>query len=74
MAETDLLVLRLAQDGGRVEANLLLFGASKYLVVTVCVDQVGVHARYERRLYHCPVFRVQIYIPDIAATPGTNET
>lgn len=42
-AETDLLVLGLAQDGCRVEANLLLFGTSECLLVTVYEDQVRVH-------------------------------
>lgn len=74
MAKTDLLVLGLAQGGRRVKANLLFFGASEYLAVAVYVDQVRIHACYECRFYHCPVFGVQIYIPDIAATPSTDKT
>lgn len=74
MGETDLLVFGLAKDRCRVEANLLLFGTSEYLVVTLYTDQVRVHACYKRRLYQCPVLRVQIYIPDIAATPSADKT
>lgn len=74
MAETDLLVLGLAQDRRRVEANLLFSGASECFAVVVYVNHVRVHACYERCLHHCPVLRVQIYIPDIAATPSANKT
>lgn len=73
-AETDLLVLGLAQDGCRVEANFLLFGTLEHLVVTFYVDQVRVHSCYKSCLDHCPVLRIQIYIPDIATSPGTNKT
>lgn len=74
MAETDLLVLGLAQDRRRVEANLLFSGTSECFVIMVYVNQVRVHACYECCLHHCPVLRVQIYITDIAATPSANKT
>ncbi len=52
---TDLLVLRLAEDRGRVEANLLLFGAHEAQTVPVHMDQVGMHARDQSGFHYGPV-------------------
>lgn len=71
---TDLLVRRLAQDGRRVEPDLLLFGAHEGQAVPLHVDQVGIHAGDQRGLDHGPVLRVLIDVPDVSAAPRSHET
>lgn len=71
---TDLLELRLTEDGGRVETDPLLLDAHEGGALAVHMQQVGVHACNQCRFHHRPVLRVQVHVTDVPTTTRTHKT